>query len=78
MNDKLESMVLALLAATTGEDMETLNAESSIYTVKNWDSVGHINLVLAIEKEFGVELDPVDAMELTSVSQMVAYLNNVD
>lgn len=32
----------------------------------NWDSLAHVTLVAAIESEFGVELDTVDALELTS------------
>lgn len=31
-----------------------------------WDSLGHVSLVAAIESEFGVALDVVDALSMTS------------
>lgn len=31
-----------------------------------WDSLGHVSLVAAIESEFGVALDVVDALGMTS------------
>jgi acyl carrier protein len=40
-----------------------------------WDSVQHLNLMLAVEDEFGVSLD-VDALQsLTSVPRLLEYLS---
>jgi citrate synthase len=36
-------------------------------TLQNWDSLGHINLVLAIEETYGVIVDEDAVVELTSV-----------
>ena len=39
-------------------DLEDLPPESSSETIESWDSVQHLNLVLAIEEQYGIQLDP--------------------
>lgn len=39
-------------------DLEELPPEASPETIDSWDSVQHLNLVLAIEEQYGIELDP--------------------
>jgi len=35
-------------------------------SIKNWDSVAHLNLVLALEAEFGVQFEAEEIPELVS------------
>jgi acyl carrier protein len=35
--------------------------------VEGWDSMGHINLLMAIESQFKISLTPEDAMEMLSL-----------
>jgi acyl carrier protein len=35
-----------------------VTADSSPETVESWDSVQHLNLILAIEEEYGVQFSP--------------------
>ena len=41
-----------------GVPAESLNASSSPDTIESWDSVQHLNLVLALEEKFGLQLSP--------------------
>ena len=41
----------------------------------NWDSVNHLNLVMALESEFGIRLSPEDALAMRSVRAVRALLN---
>jgi acyl carrier protein len=43
--------------------------------VEGWDSFAHINLMLCIEAEFGVEFDSDEIASLLSVGQILAALN---
>jgi len=42
--------------------------------LENWDSLQHLNLMLALEQEFGVTLDVDDLNTLTSVPAILKYL----
>jgi|ERR1700722_6516593 acyl carrier protein len=48
------------------------SADSS--TLAQWDSVAHLQLVVAIEDEFGIELGPGDVIGLQSYTGAVAIL----
>ena len=40
----------------------------------NWDSLGHMALALAVEEEFGVELEPDHLIEMTDFQAVCALL----
>jgi acyl carrier protein len=47
-------------------------AESS--TLRQWDSVAHLQLVVAIEDRFGIRLNPADVIELKSYPAAIDIL----
>jgi acyl carrier protein len=50
----------------------------SIDNVPGWDSMAHVGLILALQKEFAVSIPPADAIELTSVRNIIQYLDSRD
>jgi acyl carrier protein len=36
--------------------LDAINEDSSIDTIENWDSIRHLNLILALEEEFGITI----------------------
>ena len=48
--------------------------ESSPDTIPNWDSLQHLNLVLAAEQEFNVQFSPEEIEQLLSVELVAALL----
>ena len=56
-----------ILSQVFGVSADSIKDESSPDTVASWDSMSHINMVLALESEFGISLTPEDAMEMLSV-----------
>lgn len=57
----------SLIASTLNVPIDQVTPESDMTTLQNWDSLGHINLVLAIEETYGVIVDEDAVVELTSV-----------
>ncbi|MEK6644845.1 MAG: acyl carrier protein [Planctomycetota bacterium] len=55
--DKFKSAVSAILGVPPSEVVDSLSSES----VDSWDSLNHINLISAMEQEFGVML-PTESM----------------
>lgn len=48
------------------------------HSISEWDSLGHIGLILAIEKEYGVQIKQEHVLKLTSVQAIWDFLNNRD
>ena len=44
-----------------------LSADSSPDTVENWDSVQHLNLVLALEEKFNLQLSPEEIEQMKTL-----------
>ncbi|MGA7291956.1 MAG: acyl carrier protein [Terriglobales bacterium] len=51
--------------------------ESSPETIENWDSIQHLNLVLAIEEKFGVQLEPEDIEQMKNIGAVVALVEKL-
>ncbi|CCI37396.1 MAG: acyl carrier protein [Microcystis aeruginosa L211-07] len=55
--------------------IEQVNLDSSPETIEAWESIQHLNLVLALEQEFGVSFSPEEMATMLSVeaiSQLVS------
>jgi len=42
--------------------------------VPEWDSLGHMNLMMALEDKFGIEISTETIAELTSIKAILEYL----
>lgn len=62
--DRLAVVIAQVLNVEVGE----VSDESSPQTIANWDSLNHLNLIMAIEHEFAISLDPEDVLEMHEVS----------
>jgi acyl carrier protein len=51
-----------------------ISDESSPETLPGWDSVMHLNLVMAVEEAFGVEFTPEEMLEMKSVGMIRAMV----
>ncbi len=54
--------------------LESVTADSSPETIESWDSIQHLNLVLALEEKFNLQLSPEEMEQMRSVAQIVALL----
>lgn len=55
-------------------EIEKFTEDLSIDNVPGWDSMAHVGLILALQKEFAVSILPADAIELTTVKNIIQYL----
>lgn len=56
------------MAAVLGVPSECLADDASPETISEWDSMSHLNLVMALESEFGISVSADDVLELRSVA----------
>ena len=60
-----------------GVPADKISAESSPETIENWDSMQHLNLVLAVEEKFGVQLEPEDIERMNSIGAVAALVEKL-
>ncbi|HXX15497.1 MAG TPA: acyl carrier protein [Candidatus Eremiobacteraceae bacterium] len=76
----LENRIYLIVAELFDVRPDALTPASSPKTIEQWDSTGHLNLVLALEEEFGVKFSPdqMDQMaDLETIVGMVADMKPV-
>jgi len=44
--------------------------------LEKWDSIGHFNLLLAVEKEYGLRFSNEQISEIKSIREIIAILEN--
>ena len=57
----------AIFEAVFGPGVSELSDQDSPSTIKRWDSLNHVHLILALEAEFGVQFDAGEIADLVSV-----------
>ena len=65
--DPLDEQIGQILASVFKVSAERITPETSIQTLEAWDSLNHLNLVLAIEGHFKTRFRPDEVRELSSV-----------
>ena len=64
-------LILNRVREIAGDVLESpVTSESTAETVEAWDSVRHLNLMLALEAEYGFELSPEEMDEAKSIGQI--------
>lgn len=66
--------VRAIVADVFGLPFEQVGPDTSPDNVESWDSIQHLNLVLALEQEFGVQFTPEEIEQLLTVDLVAALL----
>jgi len=65
-NQNIEEHVKQIMAGLFATDITNIGDTSSIETIEKWDSLQHVNLIMALEQEFDLRIDVDKAVEMTS------------
>ncbi|GAB4523884.1 MAG: hypothetical protein Fur0018_06970 [Anaerolineales bacterium] len=74
MMDELTIQIIDLVAEALQVASQEITPETAFGDLPQWDSMGHMEVMLALEERFGVEIDADTIAALTSVPQIVAHL----
>ena len=61
-----EEYLKKIMASVLKVDVATIDDNSSMDTIKTWDSLSHMNLILALEDGFHISIADEDAGNITS------------
>ncbi len=72
--EQRQQTLRSTVAAVLGVPEASVNDDTSPDNVAAWDSVKHLNLVMALEEAFNTSFTPEETMEMTSVKLMSLIL----
>ncbi len=74
----MEDRLKKIMADVFDVPVSDINDSVSPHTIATWDSLKHINLILALQKEFGVRFEDEEIPTMTSyhmiLNTLKAYL----
>ena len=70
MDDKIRTIMAEALRLP----VERIGDDAAIGTVPNWDSTAHMRMMIALEDEFGIDLDEHRMVEMTSLAKIRAIV----
>ena len=65
--DRPKTDIARLVASTLGIPVDRVTDDLAFSEVAEWDSLNHVNLMLALEAALGTEIDEDRMVELTTV-----------
>ena len=65
------------MSAVFEVDVESISDDASIDTIENWDSLRHLNLILALEEEFEVTIPDEEVGNLINFKLIELILNEL-
>jgi acyl carrier protein len=71
----VEEKVKAIIAEQLGVKPEEVTAEASFVDDLGADSLDTVELVMAFEEEFGIEIPDEDAEKITTVNEAIKYID---
>ncbi len=72
-----EDALKQVMSAMLNVDVAAINEDPSMDNIPSWDSLRHMNLVLALEEEFKVTIPDEDAGNITSFKLIKLVLNEL-
>lgn len=72
--DEIRAGLLDVFRRVFHDDRLEVADATTAADVDGWDSMAHINLIIAIEKEFGVRFTPAEIASMRGEGQNVGHL----
>jgi acyl carrier protein len=72
----MEQKLKQIMSNIFGIEEDEITDDSSIDNIEKWDSLKHINLIIAIEEQFGISIDEDEMVEMTSFTEIKRILRD--
>jgi acyl carrier protein len=70
LHERIKAVVASVFELSEGEVTEDM----ALGRTKNWDSLRHMNLILALEEDFGIRFSDDEVIEMISVALIAETL----
>ena len=72
----MEQKLKQIMSNIFETEEDEITNDSSIDNIEKWDSLKHINLIIAIEEQFGISIDEDEMVEMTSFTKIKRILRD--
>ena len=76
MSAAISDRIQRIAADVFNLPVHRVTPQTSPENVENWDSFQHLNLVLALEQELGVEFPPEEIEQMKDIAAIVRIVQN--
>ncbi|HEX6505128.1 MAG TPA: acyl carrier protein [Terriglobales bacterium] len=76
MPPSILEQVRAIASDILSVPADRMHPDSSPETIEAWDSIQHLNLVLALEENFNVQLSPEEIEQMRSIGQISTLIGS--
>jgi acyl carrier protein len=73
----MKERVYKVISQVFNVPIEKINEESSPDNIETWDSLKHMNMVLALEEEFNVQFGEEQILEMLNVGLIIEVLKEI-
>jgi acyl carrier protein len=73
-DERIVRRLCELLAHHSGAPQASLGCDSTPQNTQGWDSLANLNLMAALEEEFGIAFTTRDVIKLRSLGDIAGYL----
>lgn len=74
---ELKDRVLKTFSSVFNTDVDKLKITDTKEDIESWDSIGHLQLIMNIESEFGIKLNIEDVVSIDSVEKCVEIVKKL-
>jgi acyl carrier protein len=72
---EMQKKIFELMSSVFEVELKSLNEDSSIDTIDGWDSIRHLNLILALEEEFNISIPDEEVGDLVNYKLIELIVN---
>ena len=72
----MEDRVKKVMGSVFNVDIDLIKDNSSPDNIENWDSLKHMNLIIALEEEFEIEFDDEEIVDSMNCALILNILNS--
>ena len=77
MSNETKDRIINVMSSVFGVSIDNIDDNTSPDTLESWDSLKHMNLIIALEEEFLVDLSDEDIIEMINYKLIFHRLSHL-
>lgn len=77
IDNSLERIEAVFKSVLTEEQAASFSPTASTDDIDGWDSLNFLSIIMGLENEFNIRIDGLDAATMTSVPNILEYLETI-